>query len=151
MKSPSSFSVAIIGGGPAGLSVAKHCIEAGLTPVLFEQSSQVGGQWNAGAAHSGVWPSMRTNTSRLTTCFSDLDHPEGTAMFPTNQEIRAYLHRYAETFDVARRVRTCTRVEMISPAAGNRWCVRSVRPHGSVTTEVFDRVVVASEIGRAHV
>ena len=39
-------TVAVIGAGPAGLTAAKHLLEAGFCPVLFEQSSSIGGQWN---------------------------------------------------------------------------------------------------------
>ena len=70
--------IAIIGGGPSGLATAKHLLEEGMRPIILEQSASVGGQWNAAAPHSGVWKSMRTNTSHVTTCFSDLPHPPGT-------------------------------------------------------------------------
>ena len=59
--------IAIIGAGPAGLAAAKYLIQHGFNPTIFEQGDSVGGQWSGGAAHSGVWPSMRTNTSRLMT------------------------------------------------------------------------------------
>lgn len=136
--------VAVIGGGPAGIAVAKHCLENGLRPILFEQAATIGGQWNAGGAQSGIWPMMRTNSSNVTTCFSDHNYPDETAMFPRNQEVHAYLRGYADKFGVTGCVRTSTRVEEIAPHAGNRWTVRSVNRDGSVTTEEFDQVVVAS-------
>lgn len=136
--------VAIIGSGPAGIAVAKHCLENDLRPVVFEQSTAIGGQWNATAPHSGVWPTMRTNTSHVTTCFSDLPYPENTAMFPGNQEVHVYLRNYAEKFGMSTCVRTSTRVEEIAPLANDRWSVRSANSAGTVLTEEFDRVVVAS-------
>ncbi|MGS0685116.1 FAD-dependent oxidoreductase [Nakamurella sp. GG22] len=63
--------VAVIGAGPGGLVSAKHAIEAGFEVSVFEASDQLGGQWNTAAAHSGIWPGMRTNTSRAMTAFSD--------------------------------------------------------------------------------
>lgn len=141
MDSP---GVAIIGGGPSGLAVAKHLLEVGLRPIIFEQSASIGGQWNASAPHSGVWKNMRTNTSHVTTCFSDLPHQPGTAMFPTNQEILAYLRRYAAQFDLQNRVLLNTRVDSIAPADNGRWTVRSSSGGRSAQTETFSRVVVAS-------
>ena len=44
---------------------------------LFEQAATPGGQWSGDATCSGVWPSMRTNTSRVLTQFSDLPHAPG--------------------------------------------------------------------------
>jgi hypothetical protein len=68
----------------------------GPRPAIFEQGDGVGGQWRVGAPYSGVWPGMRTNTSRVMTAFSDVPLPPGTAMYPTAVEVGAYLERYAE-------------------------------------------------------
>ena len=35
-------TVAIIGGGPVGLAAGAHALERGLTPIIFEQGSEVG-------------------------------------------------------------------------------------------------------------
>jgi dimethylaniline monooxygenase (N-oxide forming) len=74
--------VAIVGGGPAGLVAAKSLLEEGLQPTVFEQSSNVGGQWNAPGPHSGIWKTMRANTSKVTTCFSEC---------PFDEELPVYL------------------------------------------------------------
>jgi dimethylaniline monooxygenase (N-oxide forming) len=70
--------VAVIGAGPAGLVMARYLKSEGFEPGLFEQGGRIGGQWSADPSHSGVWPSMRTNTSRIMTSFSDLPHDAGT-------------------------------------------------------------------------
>ena len=134
--------VAVIGAGPGGLVAARWLLSRGFEPTVFEQSATLGGQWTGLAGHSGVWPAMHTNTSRILTAFSDLE-PETAAVFPSNQEILAYLHRYADTFAVTPRIRFDTRVELISRRDGG-WMVR----HGG-GDEFFERVVVAS--GRFHV
>ena len=54
---------------------------------------------------------MHTNTSRILTAFSDLEH-ESDLVFPSNRDILAYLHRYAETFGLTSRIRFGTRVEL---------------------------------------
>jgi dimethylaniline monooxygenase (N-oxide forming) len=90
--------VAIIGSGPGGLVAARYLKQHGFEPVVFEQDDEIGGQWNFRSPHSGIWPSMVTNTSRLLTCFSDLAPEPRTSIFPPNKEILAYLKRYAQRF-----------------------------------------------------
>jgi len=135
--------IAIIGGGPAGLATAKYLLAEGLTPVLFEQSDSVGGQWNAGGSQSGVWPSMRTNSSRVTTKFSDLDHLAEVPVFPTNQHIHDYLRRYAAHFQLNPHIRFNTSVSEVAQVDG-QWQVTSIRHGEPAVTEMFSHVIIAS-------
>lgn len=141
----SNDTVAIIGAGPSGLVAARYLKREGFTPILFEQSDAIGGQWHAAASHSSVWPGMRTNTSRLLTCFSDLSHEARTSIFPSSDDVRAYLHRYADAFDLMPQVRLRTHVDAVSRApADDGWAVRVSGDDGRAQTEVFDRVIVAT-------
>jgi len=135
--------VAVVGAGPGGLAVAKHLLEQGADPIVLERGDDLGGQWNAGSAHSAVWPGMRTNTNRTMTAFSDLEHAAGTPMFPRAEQVHAYLRRYAERFAVAPRVRTHAEVLDVQPA-GDRWAVRWTEAGGVPVHEVVDGVVIAS-------
>jgi dimethylaniline monooxygenase (N-oxide forming) len=130
-------SVAIIGAGPGGLVASRWLLAQGFEPTIFEQASTLGGQWTGLDGISGVWPTMHTNTSRILTSFSDLEH-EKDPVFPSNRDILAYLHRYAETFALTSRIRFGTRIDQLSRGAGG-WLVEH-----SGTTERFQRVVVAS-------
>jgi len=135
--------VAIIGSGPGGLVAARYLKQHGFQPVVFEQDHEIGGQWNAHSPHSGIWPSMVTNTSRLLTCFSDLAPEPGTPIFPSNVEILAYLKRYARTFDILSQVRFNTRVELVErDPDGGGWLIRS--DDTEKRSEIFPYVVVAS-------
>ena len=136
--------IAILGGGPAGLVAAKTLLEESLQPVLFEQSSALGGQWHAPASHSGVWSNMRTNTSKITTCFSDFPHADHVSMFPTNQQMHAYLLQYAERFDLHKYVRLHSRVDMVQWGEDGNWLVRSTTRSASSQVERFSHVIVAS-------
>ena len=132
--------VAIIGAGPAGLAAARYLASEGFEPVLFERGATIGGQWSGDRSHSGVWPSMRTNTSRILTAFSDLPHPDRSPTYPTNQAIRDCLHAYAEQFSLTRRIQLSTPVVALERAADGRWwLVRT--PTGERT---FEYVVVAT-------
>lgn len=132
---------AVVGAGPGGLVAARWLLSQGFEPTIFEQSHSLGGQWTGSPGISGVWPTMHTNTSRILTSFSDLDH-DGEPVFPSNRDILAYLHRYAEMFGLSSRIRFGARVERLS-RDGDGWLVEH-----SGSAETFRRVVVAS--GRFH-
>jgi len=132
--------VAIIGAGPAGLAAARYLSSEGFEPVIFEQGSAIGGQWSGDRTRSGVWPSMRTNTSRILTAFSDLPHPDGSQVYPSNQMIREYLRSYAERFLLNTRVHLNAPVVRVErDGAGGRWLVRT-----SSGARAFSYVVVAT-------
>jgi hypothetical protein len=135
MQLPSSARVAVIGAGPGGLAAAKHAIQAGFAVTVFEASDDLGGQWYTTADHSGVWPGMRTNTSRAMTAFSDFPAPETHELHPFAWQIHEYLRAYAAAFDVTTHIRFET-------------AVTSVRPGWTVNGEPFDAVVSAT--GRFH-
>jgi dimethylaniline monooxygenase (N-oxide forming) len=123
--------VAVIGAGPSGLVAAKHALQAGFDVTVFEASDAVGGQWHTSAAHSGVWPGMRTNTSRAMTAFSDFPAPADHALHPLATQVQAYLEAYARDFGVTGRIRFGTRAA-------------DVRPGWTVDGEPFDALIVAS-------
>jgi dimethylaniline monooxygenase (N-oxide forming) len=135
MRLRSAARVAVIGAGPGGLTAAKHALQAGMDVVIFEASDDLGGQWYTTAPHSGVWPGMRTNTSRAMTAFSDFPGPGTYALHPLAEQIQDYLRAYAAAFDLTARIRFQT-------------TVTSVRPGWTVNGEPFDAVIAAS--GRFH-
>jgi len=135
--------VAIVGGGPAGLVAAKSLLEEGLHPTVFERSSNLGGQWNAPGPHSGVWKTMRANTSKVTMCFSDFPFEEELPMFLTNQQAHAYLWKYAKHFGLDECLKLNTRVEIVSRADGGGWLVESKTLEERRGAEVFPHVIIA--------
>lgn len=97
-------AVAVVGGGPSGIVAAKELAEVGLRPVILERSASLGGQWNAGAPHSGVWPGMRANTSAAMTRFSDAPTPRAWPVFPRAEQVRDELVAYAERYRLPARL-----------------------------------------------
>ena len=130
-------SVAVIGAGPGGLVTARWLVSQGFEPTIFEQGAELGGQWSGIPGRSGVWAAMHTNTSRVLTAFSDLEH-ECDLVFPSNLDVLSYLHRYADTFGLRSRIRFGQRVERISQV-GTGWQVTC-----DGRDDFFDRVVVAT-------
>jgi cation diffusion facilitator CzcD-associated flavoprotein CzcO len=135
MRLPAGARVAVIGAGPGGLVAAKYALEAGFDVSVFEASDDLGGQWHTTASHSGVWPGMRTNTSRALTVFSDFAIPPGHEMHPRAEQIQSYLRSYAEATGVTR----CIRFNSPVTSLDRGW---------KIDGEVFDGVIVAS--GRFH-
>ncbi len=129
--------VAVIGAGPGGLVAARWLLSRGFEPTIFERAPQLGGQWTGLPGTSGVWPSMRANTNRILTAFSDLAHTCDT-VFPSNRDVLGYLNRYADTFGLHSRIRLNTTVEGLDHDDIG-WRVTH-----SDGVEHFDRVVVAS-------
>lgn len=131
MRLASGARLAVIGAGPGGLVAAKHAIASGFDTTVFEASDDLGGQWHTTAAHSAVWPGMRTNTSRAMTAFSDFPAPATHELNPFAEQVHDYLRAYAAKFDVLPRIRFGAPVS-------------SVRPGWTVNGESFDAVIVAS-------
>ncbi|GAA2071389.1 flavin-containing monooxygenase [Williamsia deligens] len=136
--------VAVIGAGPGGLVSARWLLSQGFDVTIFESGPTLGGQWAGRSGTSGVWPAMHTNTSRILTSFSDLDH-ESDVVFPSNRDVLAYLHRYAKAFDLTDRIRLHTRIDLVDREDG-AW-----RVEHSGGVEMFDRVVIATGRFRAPV
>ena len=80
---------------------------------------------------------MHTNTSRILTAFSDLEH-DGDLVFPSNRDILDYLNRYADMFGLRSRIRFGARVEHLG--AGRRRLASSAIPAAtSISTRSSSR------------
>jgi dimethylaniline monooxygenase (N-oxide forming) len=137
-------TIAIIGAGPAGLVAARFLKAQGFEPTLFERGTRIGGQWDHTAVTSGIWPDMRTNTSRTLTRFSDLDYPKGVGVFPRNQDVWRYLDDYAHHFGLLGHVYLGATVEKLSVSTSGGYELAWRSPRGILHTESFGKVVVAS-------
>ena len=100
MNIKNSKSVCVIGSGVAGLVTAKTLMQDGFDVQIMERDSHLGGTW----APSRTYPGLRTNNSRQTYEFSDFSYPDNTDVFPTAEQVRAYLEAYADHFDVRSRI-----------------------------------------------
>ena len=122
----------MIGAGAAGLVSARWLDAAGATVRVFEGTGALGGIWrpDTGLAYH----SLRTNTSKQKTAFSDLPFPDDAPDFPDRTVVLAYLERYADHTGVRRLIEFGHRVTAVTPD-GARW---------RVDGEPFDAVVVAS-------
>jgi dimethylaniline monooxygenase (N-oxide forming) / hypotaurine monooxygenase len=146
---PPRRRVAIVGAGVAGLTAAKALLEEGLSPVVFERAARVGGLWNYDEALPDggglAYRSLRTNTAKLLTAFSDFPFPDTAPDYPHRSEVADYLQQYAARFGLLEHIQFLTQVETVEPAEGGRWRVRTRPVGGGAAAEiVFDAVVCAS-------
>ncbi len=136
------MSVAIIGGGPAGIVSAKSALECGLEPTVFEKGDGVGGLWKPKSG--SVWDRMKTNISHHTCLFSDFPWNQSTSDFPTQSEVNAYLESYAEHFKLKPHLQMNTSIRSVEKS-NEKWLVMWIHD-GQSHSKTFDYVLVCSGI-----
>jgi cation diffusion facilitator CzcD-associated flavoprotein CzcO len=120
----------VIGAGPAGLASAAELRRKGVPAVVLERGDGVATSWR------GRYDRLRLNSSRWFSRLPGGRYARGTGIFPSRDEVVAYLEGYAR--DNALDVRLNTHVDRIDPQ-GQGWVVRS--SEGDVPAE---QVVVAA-------
>ncbi|KAF8055472.1 FMO GS-OX-like 3 [Scenedesmus sp. PABB004] len=176
--------VAVVGAGAAGLVAARELRREGHEVVVFEAQAELGGTWvytdevesdELGAdparrrVHSSMYQGLTTNLPRTIMGFAALPftpsamRAAGVAsvdgrMYPCAEEVLAYLHAYAQRYDLAPLVRFNARITRAAPLRGGgggagaagaapppwpRWRVEWSAPGGG-GAEDFDALVVAN-------
>ncbi|MGN6418582.1 MAG: flavin-containing monooxygenase [Pseudobacter sp.] len=88
--------IGIIGAGISGLTTAKAFLERGYRVTVLEKSASVGGVWEKSRSYVGV----ATQTTRDEYAFSDYPMPAGYPLWPSGEQVQAYLEGYAKRFHV---------------------------------------------------
>jgi cation diffusion facilitator CzcD-associated flavoprotein CzcO len=122
--------VAIIGAGPAGISVALSLRDRGLRPLLIDRADEVGSSWR------GRYDALKLNTGRPFSHLPGRPYPKGTPMFPSRDEVVSHLDRHAREDGIE--LRLSTTVDRIDARPGG-WCLRT-----SAEDVVARQVVVAT-------
>ena len=169
--------VAVVGAGAAGLATARQLALAGLEPVVFEAGPSLGGTWvyqeeresdplgqdpDRVHVHSSMYAGLRTNLPRDLMAFREFPFDESTGgrksmpRFPRHEDVLHYLERYAEYFDLVRRIRFQSRVATVVPLDAARgawnddggepaaWRVRSTDESGNMRDEQFAAVAICN-------
>lgn len=145
-----SKSVAIIGGGVAGVVSAKECLQEGLEVTVLEKSSRWGGVWNADDSRSKrTTGRTMSSSSRYNSFFSDfpMRHGDTDTMYPTHyseQEYRDYLADYIKQFELDRCVEFDTEVVSTEQSADGAWTVTTTSRDGDLTKRRYDHVIVCT-------
>jgi cation diffusion facilitator CzcD-associated flavoprotein CzcO len=107
----SEHDVAIVGAGPAGVSLAVSLRDRGLYPLLIEKADHVGASWH------GRYDRLKLNTGRPFSHLPNRPYPKGTPMFPTRDDVVAHLDRHAHEAGIELRLGAeAQRVERLTQA-----------------------------------
>lgn len=132
------YQVVVIGAGPSGVAAAVSLRDRGLRPVLIDRADHVGSSWKA------RYDRLKLNTGRKTSHLPDRPYADGTAVFPTRDQVVAHLDRHAREEGIQLLLNTT--VERID--AGDGGWVLSTTATGSAdrlaSTVVARQVIVAT-------
>jgi putative flavoprotein involved in K+ transport len=126
MRSPSSYEVAVIGAGQAGLAMGHFLARRGRRFVILDGADSIGAAWRA------RWESLRLFTPRRYSSLPGLPFPGDPEGYPTRDEVVAYLERYAATFDLP--------IELNSPVR------RLTSENGRFALDVNGRTIMADQV-----
>ncbi|KAI6198287.1 Dimethylaniline monooxygenase [N-oxide-forming] [Aphelenchoides fujianensis] len=141
--------VAVVGGGPSGLTSARNALANGHEVVIFEKREVLGGRWNFSEDPNVVTVAESTNmkNSSVFAEFSDFPLPEGSSAVLSQKEAADYLLAYAQHFDLIERTRFRTEVTSIDRhpdyEQNGCWIVTSKR-EAEEKKEEFDLVLVCT-------
>ncbi len=98
MSTDSNHRVCIVGGGPAGLSLARACLAQGVAFDVYERHSDVGGLWDPDNPGSAVYDTAHFISSKSQSHYHDFPMPEHYPDYPSHRHILAYMRRFAFTY-----------------------------------------------------
>ena len=117
-----SFRYCVVGAGAAGLAAVQVLTAQGFDVGCYEQSDRVGGHW-----HSD-YESLHLITSRDVSGFAGHPMPVDYPVYPSRDQMRAYIESFADRFELRRHVTFDTEVLRVDPdgPAGERgWWVET--------------------------
>eukprot|EP01132_Coremiostelium_polycephalum_P005747 gene5747-7149_t len=135
-------SVAIVGGGVAGITSCKSALECGLQPTVFEKSSTFGGTWSPNSGYA--WSTLNTNISKYSLMFSDFPFKQEGPLHPTSGEVYQYLQDYIDHFNLFDHFRFSTTVLDIRQTKNDRWIVEWLDSTGKINSKEYEFVIIAS-------
>ena len=115
------MDVCIIGAGWSGIYACKYALENGLTPIVLERRSDIGGVWNYSDDPdiTTVMKSTISSSSRIVTEASDFFMDESVGHFMHHEEIIDYLRAYIEKFDLGSYFRFSCDVKSVRKQGGS--------------------------------
>lgn len=138
----SRLKTAVIGAGPSGLTTCKVLKDHGIPVDVYEASSSVGGQWSYAKSNikSGMYDSLRVNTSKSVCRFSDFELPDHYADYPGHGQMLAWFEEYAEHFHLYDHIHLKTAVTDIQQDQNGQWSIAT--EHGDMAK--YDHIVVST-------
>ena len=119
-QSVSDDSVAIIGGGPAGLAVARALRVTGRPFTVFEKHGDVGGIWDPGNPGSPMYASAHFISSKTMSGHVGFPMPADYPDYPSHAQILAYIRDFAGQHGLYPHIQFGAAVESVTPE-GEGW------------------------------
>jgi Flavin-binding monooxygenase-like len=127
--------IAIIGAGPAGISVARALKQKGIAYDQFEADDAIGGNWR-----HGVYRTAHIVSSRKTTEFPDYPMPSHYPDFPSAPQMLEYLNDYTKHYQLLEHIIFNTKVDNVAPSKDGLWELRL--NNGDI--RLYDGVIVCN-------
>ncbi|ODV62907.1 FAD/NAD(P)-binding domain-containing protein [Ascoidea rubescens DSM 1968] len=154
-------SVAVIGGGPAGLAVANALSQEPNLPFdnvdLFERSGSFGGLWNYNKNKvdneknffSPMYNHLETNITKYMMAYNNFPLPNSCDMFPKRQEILKYIQNYSNSINKRNNQLqfhlNSNVISIIKDRRLNKWFVKYQNlKNNQVAIKNYDAIVIAN-------
>jgi len=128
--------VCVVGGGPAGLSLARTFLRHGIPFDIYERHSDVGGLWDQSNPGSPVYDSAHFISSKTQSHYHDFPMPDDYPDYPSNRQIHSYMKLFADAYGLRDHIRFNTSVVKTELQADGTWTVTlstgETKPYGSL-------------------
>ncbi|MDO8290057.1 MAG: NAD(P)-binding domain-containing protein [Parvibaculum sp.] len=114
--------VCVVGGGPAGLALARSLKFHNVPFDIYERHNDVGGLWDQSNPGSPVYNSAHFISSKTQSHYLDHAMPESYPDYPSNKQIHAYMQSFADAYGLRQHIRFNTGVES-AVRIGDKWNV----------------------------
>jgi 4-hydroxyacetophenone monooxygenase len=137
---PDTVSIAIIGAGIAGMSVALAAAAEGVSYEIFDRNEEVGGTWL-----TTTYPGIGVDTPSAYYSLSWEVNPDWSNYYPQGAEYQRYLVALADKYQLRERTRFGTEVDALWwDAERNQWQIHSVAADGRRNVSYASVVVTAA-------
>jgi hypothetical protein len=97
--------VCVVGGGPAGMALARALLAQGLEFDVWERHTDVGGLWDQANPGSPVYDSAHFISSKTQSHYHDFPMPDDYPDYPSHRQILAYMRSFADAYGLREHIR----------------------------------------------
>lgn len=133
----------IVGGGPAGMALARALLRHGVTFDCFERHTDVGGLWDQTNPGTPVYDSAHFISSKTQSHYVGDPMPDDYPDYPSHKQIHAYLARFADSYGLREHIRFGTEVLAAVPDAEG-WRVTVRTADGTTEERTYAALAAAS-------
>ena len=109
--------VCIVGGGPAGMAMARALLRQGVSFEVFERHDDVGGLWDPENPGTPVYQSAHFISSKTQSHYFDFPMPDDYPDYPSNRQILDYHRAFVDAHGLRDHVTLGVEVELAEPIA----------------------------------